>query len=111
MQAKRLIMAILTAWVMVRVTAYSPSECPNKHTASGTVPKQGRTIAASRHLPMGARVYVPSRGWHYVEDRTSRRYDRRKMPTVDIYMNSREEALKWGSRRIRVYVAPGKKVE
>jgi len=102
------ILAILATAVIIKisatVTAYSPYECPNKHTASGTIPKPGRTVAASRHIPLGARVYIPSRGWHIVEDRMARRYDRGQKPRIDIYMTSRAEAMKWGIRELQVEV-------
>lgn len=95
--------------IIVVVTAYSPTECPNKRTASGTIPKPGLTVAASRHIPLGARIYIPSRGWHVVEDRMARRYDRERQPHIDIYMPSRAEAVKWGRKELVVRIIPGRR--
>lgn len=99
---------VLAVWVTVQASAYCYT---GNQTASGTWPKQGRTIAASRHLPIGARVYIPSRGWYRVEDRMNRRYDKRKIPTIDIYMDSYDQAIDWGRQDIRVKVIKPKEVK
>lgn len=95
---------LIIGWIYVTATAYTLHESPNKITASGIKPKQNITVAASRHLPMGARVYIPSRGWHIVQDRMSRRYDKMPNPRIDIYVDNPTEAKKWGKRGMYVFV-------
>lgn len=106
MNSHRYATLILAVWITVQASAYCYT---GNQTTSGTWPKQGRTIAASRHLPIGARVYIPSRGWYRVEDRCNRRFDKRKIPTIDIFMNNRKSAINWGRRTIKVRVEYAKK--
>lgn len=43
--------------VLMECTAYTLHECPNRITASGTIPVEGRTVA-SDELPLGTRVMI-----------------------------------------------------
>jgi len=71
-------------------------------TANGQKPIQGITIAASRTIPFGSKVIVPSSILLFsplqgsnnftVQDRLAKRYDSR----FDIYMSSHESARKFG---------------
>lgn len=38
---------IKAEWITTELTVYTPYECPNEHTASGTIPTEGRTIRAT----------------------------------------------------------------
>ena len=68
-------------------------------TAAGTRPKQGRTIAAPRSVPLGSKVRVHGLpGVFTVEDRTARRFDGR----WDIYFERHQDALKFGKRKLDV---------
>lgn len=62
--------------------------------ASGKKPVQGITIAASRQIPFGAKVYLASDELHAytVEDRLAKRFDAR----FDIYFNKHSDAIKFG---------------
>ena len=82
------------------ITAYCAcAKCCGKNakgiTAAGTRPIEGRTIAASRNIPLGTRIRIEGIGWRVVEDRTARRFDGR----VDIYFRSHDEALKFGKQQ------------
>ena len=68
-------------------------------TAAGTRPKQGRTIAAPRNVPLGTRVAVEGLpGFFIVEDRTARRFDGR----WDVYFERHQDAKNFGKRRLDV---------
>ena len=69
-------------------------------TASGTRPVEGRTVAASRSIPLGTRIYIEGLGWRTVEDRTAKRFDGR----VDVYFRSHAEALKFGKRKLQMTI-------
>jgi 3D (Asp-Asp-Asp) domain-containing protein len=68
-------------------------------TASGRAPVEGRTIAATRALPLGTQVALTVPGAFtnrvfIVEDRLARRYDSR----VDIFIADHQRAKQWGKQ-------------
>ena len=68
-------------------------------TASGTHVQQGRTIAAPSWIPFGTKVIIS--GHEYtVEDRGGYIIDNR----LDIYMDSREDAVGFGRKEMEVTV-------
>ena len=69
-------------------------------TAIGRKPVEGRTVAASRSIPLGTKIHIEGIGWRVVEDRTARRYDGR----VDVYFKSHADAVKFGkqNRSVRI---------
>lgn len=69
-------------------------------TASGAKPRQGVTVAASRSIPLGTRIYIESVGWRVVQDRLRRDYDSR----VDLYMRSHKMAKRFGLKRLKVTI-------
>lgn len=75
---------IKAEWVTTELTIYTPYECPNEHTASGTIPTEGRTIACN-WLPFGTRVKIYGH-WYTVEDRGG------------------DEAIEFGRRNAEVYI-------
>ena len=73
-------------------------------TASGTKPKEGRTIACDgKILKMGDIVYIENYGTRICEDKGSAITNGR----IDIYYNSHEKALKKGIKKARVYKIGG----
>lgn len=69
-------------------------------TASGTVPEEGRTVAADWDvLPAGTELYIDGVGWRVVED-TGAGIDGQ---ALDIYMDSHEDALRFGVQEMEVY--------
>ena len=70
-------------------------------TASGTMPEEGRTVAADwAVLPPGTEIYIEGVGWRTVED-TGSGIDGR---TLDVYHESHQEALEFGAQQREVYV-------
>lgn len=70
-------------------------------TASGRKPVEGRTVAASRSIPLGTKIHIGGGiGWRVVEDRLAKRFDGR----VDIYFRSHAEALKFGKQNRAVKI-------
>lgn len=79
------------------VTAYTWT---GKKTASGTWPKEGRTVAGPRWIPFGTRVYIDGIGWRIVEDRTHERFDGR----YDVYMDDHGRCMAWGIQERAVQI-------
>lgn len=87
------------------ITAYCACvKCCGKHsdgvTASGAIAKQGITIAASRKIPFGTKIYIPGLGWRVVQDRLAKKYDNR----IDVYFRSHKEALEFGKKTLKVTI-------
>lgn len=86
------------------ITYYCPDSCccgeyADGVTASGTIPAEGRTIAADPDvLPMGSTVIIDGHTYT-VEDVGGAIKGNR----IDIFMNSHEEALKAGVRTAEVF--------
>lgn len=81
---------------------YSP-EVTGKpaHTATGTTPKEGRTIAVDpKVIPYGTQVVI--NGQVYVAEDTGEAI---KGKRIDIYFEEHETALSWGRRKMAVYKA------
>ncbi len=82
-------------------------------TASGTKAQEYRTVAASPNLlrsgrvHYGSRIYIPeckdwsNNGVFIVEDTGSNLFD------IDIYLESKSDALSWGRRSCTIYILPG----
>ena len=87
------------------VYAYCPCEtCCGQWsggpTASGTLPEEGRTVAADWDvLPAGTEVYLDGIGWRTVEDTGSGITGDK----LDLYMGSHAAALEFGVREIEVW--------
>lgn len=93
---------MITNLVTLTITAYCNCIticCPSSSkglTAQGTYPTASKTIAASRSLPFGTRVYIPSlKAWRIVEDRMAKKYDNSR---IDVFMKTHKEAIKFGKR-------------
>jgi 3D (Asp-Asp-Asp) domain-containing protein len=89
----------------VLTTAYSstPDQTDDTPfiTASGSTVRRG--VVAANWLPFGAKVRLPDyfgEEIFVVEDRMNARYDRR----LDIWMATRDQAVNWGVRQVRLEV-------
>lgn len=75
-------------------------------TASGAHVEPWHTIAASRSIPFGTRIYIPyfadkpNGGIFTVQDRGGAITDGH----LDIYMESYEDAIQFGRRHLEVYI-------
>lgn len=67
-------------------------------TASGRLPVEGHTVAASRSIPLGTRINIEGLGWRVVEDRLAKRFDGR----VDVYFASHAAAKKFGIKKLKI---------
>lgn len=91
-----------TKVMYVEATAYYQGS----RTASGTTPTENRTIAASRSFSFGTKMYIPrfnnasNGGVFIVEDRGGAIQGNK----IDIYFNSKSEAVSFGRRTLKVYV-------
>ena len=74
-------------------------------TASGTTPKQGRTVAAPRSVAFGSKVTIAGLGTFVAEDRLAKKFDGR----YDVFFADHEAAKRFGIRRLNVTVKPKEK--
>lgn len=89
-------------------TVYAYCSCPlccgqwsGGPTASGTMPEEGRTLAADWDvLPAGTEVYLEGIGWRTVEDTGSGIMGDK----LDLYMDSHEAALAFGVRELEIWM-------
>lgn len=92
-----------------KLTFYCPCEkCVGKkevvRTASGTIPKANRTIAVDKKvIPLGSIVYIQDLGYFVAEDTGSAV----KHNTIDIYVDSHEEAKRLGVKHAQVFILKG----
>jgi len=89
---------------MMRVTAYTRSDKGMNGkgiTADGEKALEGQTIAADSSIPFGTQIYIPELG------KTFTVTDRGGGITgdhLDMYMDSRKDALKFGDRELEVRI-------
>jgi len=77
-------------------TAYTHT---GRTTASGVYPYRGVMAVDPSVIPMGTRVYVDGYGYATALDRGSAISGNR----IDLFFETRYEALNWGVRRVKVY--------
>lgn len=81
--------------LVVQATAYEGDTI----TATGTVPKVGRTISVDpKIIPLGSEVYIEGFGWRIAEDVGGKV----KGNIIDIFMANRGEAISWGRRNVKI---------
>ena len=92
------------------ITAYAPLDPeavygldyigdPNV-TASGEPPIPGKTVAASRHIPFGTRIWIGGIGIRTVNDRGGAI----KQGRLDLCMATRDEAIRFGRQKRKVII-------
>lgn len=79
------------------VTAYTHTGNP---TATGTMPQRGTIAADPNILPYGTRLFVPGYGYGIVVDCGGSIKGNR----LDLFMESRQEAIDWGCRTVEVRI-------
>ena len=94
------------------VTAYAPYD--NKSgicndgtpdtTATNTKPEYGTLAADPKRIPYGTRIYVPEYGYGTVEDTGSALRKDKDNIRIDVYMDTYEEAMRWGKKEMIVYI-------
>lgn len=77
-------------------------------TASGRKPMPGHIAVDPRQFPYGTEMWIVSTDGKYVYGYAiaadTGGFVQQKTFTVDLYMNSYEEACRWGARQVRIYV-------
>ena len=95
-----------TAYCTCRVCCgpYSPEVTGREpHTATGTVPQQGRTIAVDpRVIPYGTHVYIEGYGEFIAEDTGGAIRGNR----IDVYFATHQDAIIFGRRTLNVWILP-----
>ncbi|WP_242833537.1 3D domain-containing protein [Desulfosporosinus youngiae] len=89
-------------WV-VTVTAYTKNDRGMNGrgvTASGEPVQEGRTIAAPESIPFGTQIHIPGLGNYTVTDRGGAITEDK----LDLYMESREDALQFGAQEFEVLI-------
>lgn len=93
--------------LMLFVTATAYSSTPDQTDSSPFIMASGKQVydgaIAANFLPMGTKVMLPETHGEkifVVEDRTHRRFSKR----IDIWMETREEALQFGIKKVAVKI-------
>lgn len=89
----------------METTAYDPGpgscgKYADGYTATGVRARKGVAAVDDRVIPMGTRLYIPGYGFAIAADRGSAIKGNR----LDLCFDTRAEALRWGRRRLKVYV-------
>lgn len=82
------------------IQAIATGYCLRGRTATGTKPKRGTVAVDPRLIPLYSKVYVEGYGWARAEDTGSAIKGRR----IDVWFPSRDQALKWGVKKVKVYI-------
>jgi len=83
--------------MMAVATAYTYT---GRRTASGRPPEVGLVAVDTGVIPMGTRLYVEGYGFAMAADRGRDITGHR----VDLFMESRDQCLRWGRRLVKVYI-------
>lgn len=81
----------------VQATGYTHT---GNRTATGTWPKRGTIAVDPRVIPLGTRIYVPGYGYGIAEDTGGAVKGR----IIDLFFETREEAIKWGRRTVTIKI-------
>lgn len=90
---------------LFELSFYTPTELGKPveqlHTASGTRPKENRTIAVDRNvIPLGSTVYIEGYGYYIAEDTGGAIKGNR----IDIFMMDYDKARQLGRKTAKVWV-------
>lgn len=85
--------AVLT----MKSTAYTHT---GSRTATGVVPKRGIVAVDPKVIPLGSKLYIDGYGFAVAQDIGGSIKGHR----IDLFMDTKTEALKWGVRTVRVYL-------
>jgi 3D (Asp-Asp-Asp) domain-containing protein len=91
--------------IRMHATAYDPGprscgKYASGFTATGVKAKKGVAAVDDRVIPMGTRLYVPGYGFAVAADRGSAIKGHR----IDLCFDTYAEAIRWGRRKVQVYV-------
>lgn len=83
--------------MIMESTAYTHTGNP---TSTGKMPKRGTAAVDPNVIPLGKEIYVEGYGIAVAEDVGQAI----KGNKIDLFMETEEEALKWGRKNVKVYV-------
>ncbi|GAW91624.1 3D domain-containing protein [Calderihabitans maritimus] len=86
-----------TKALWVTATAYTHTGNPTK---TGIYPRVGTVAVDPKVIPLGTRLYVDGYGFAEAQDIGSAIKGNR----IDVFLETREEALRWGRRKVKVYL-------
>ena len=97
------------------VTAYAPydnksgicNDGTSDTTATGTKPKYGTLAADPKRIPYGTQIYIEGYGFGVVEDTGSALRNDKENIRIDVFMDTYEEAIKWGRKEITICIKEG----
>ena len=81
-------------------TAYAPGAGAGYITATGKKAGYGVAAVDPRVIPLGTRLYIPGYGYAVAADTGGSIKGNR----IDLCFDTRDEAVKWGKRMVRVYI-------
>lgn len=88
--------------VVTTMTVSATAYAGDSITATGTIPKVGRTIAVDpRVIPYGTKVYIPALGGTYIAEDCGGGIKGNK---IDIFMSSEAKCNSWGVRNIEIQI-------
>ena len=89
---------------VMKITAYTKNDKGMDGlgiTTSGEMVQEGRTIAADKSIPFGTEIYIPELGEQFV---VTDRGGSIKGDRLDLFMESRKDAMKFGVKRLEVWI-------
>lgn len=89
-----------TKYLIMVATAYAPGAGAGYITATGKKARYGIVAVDPRVIPLGTRLYIPGYGYAVAADTGGAIKGNR----IDLCFNTRAEAIKWGRRKVKVYI-------
>lgn len=94
------------------VTAYSPMDnvsgiCADFNpsvTSTGTTPQRGTMAVDPARIPYGTQIVIPGYGLAIAEDTGGALRRDKKNTRLDIVQPTYKDAIKWGCKRMTVYI-------
>ncbi|MGF7185228.1 3D (Asp-Asp-Asp) domain-containing protein [Desulfitispora alkaliphila] len=83
--------------ITMKASAYTHT---GNRTYTGAIPKVGIVAVDPNVIPLGTRLYIEGYGRAVASDIGSAIKGNR----IDLFMDTRDEALKWGMRNVKVYI-------
>ncbi len=83
--------------IQAEATAYTHT---GNNTATGAAPGPGTVAVDPRVIPLGTRLYIEGYGYGTAMDTGGRIVGNR----IDVFFNSRQQAVQWGRRTVNVYI-------
>lgn len=80
-----------------QATGYTHTGNP---TATGVMPKRGTVAVDPNVIPLGTKLYIPGYGQGVAQDTGGAV----RGNIVDLFFDTREEAIQWGRRNVTVYI-------